>query len=177
MFLSPNYLSSINQSSVEMADRQLVKIKSPLCMSAFGPSPVNKENYSWWTGQERQKAMKTTRVIDLCDIQPKMNELFAGGIRKDGQYLHISHEFIQHQDVKFVDKDGKLLGLFISQTSPIINDHLRQLKDYLNLEMPSHMAPIDSSLNSGGTFPTMHFNYFTRYGEQVYIFSLTSGTI
>ena len=81
------------------------------------------------------------------------------------------------QDVKFVDKDGNLLGLLISQTSPIINDRLKQLQDYLKLEMPSHMVPIDSSLNSGGTFPTMHFDYFTRYGEQVYTFSFTSSTI
>jgi hypothetical protein len=73
--LSPNYLPYIDQPVVEMADRQLVKIKSPLCMSAFCPSPVNKENRSSWTGQERQKAMKATRVIDLCDIQPKVSYL------------------------------------------------------------------------------------------------------
>lgn len=82
------------------------------------------------------------------------------------------HGIILSQDIKFVDQDEKFLGLLISQTSPIINDRLKQLQDYLELEMPSHMAPIDSSLNSGGTFPTMHFDYFTRYGEQVCIVSL-----
>ncbi|KAG2357522.1 hypothetical protein BDR07DRAFT_1380057 [Suillus spraguei] len=169
--LSPNtvshkYLSFIDQPAVEMADRQLVEIKSPLCMSAFLPSPVNKENRSLWTSQERQKAMKATKVTDLRDIQPKINELFDGSIRKDGQYLHISHGAVENQDVKFVDKDGKFLGLWISQTSPIINDRLQQLQDYLHVEMPSQMIPIDSSLNPGGTFTTMHFGYFTRYGEQ-----------
>ncbi|KAG2355760.1 hypothetical protein BDR07DRAFT_1381281 [Suillus spraguei] len=169
--LSPNtvshkYLSFIDQPAVEMADRQLVKIKSPLCMSAFLPSPVNKENCSLWTSQERQKAMKATKVTDLRDIQPKINELFDGSIRKDGQYLHISHGAVENQDVKFVDKDRTFLGLWISQTSPIINDRLQQLQDYLHVEMPSQMIPIDSSLNPGGTFTTMHFDYFTRYGEQ-----------
>lgn len=70
--LSAEYLSPINHAAVEIANRQLVKIKSPLCMSKFCSSPVNKENRSWWTGQERQKAMKATTVIDIYDIQPKV---------------------------------------------------------------------------------------------------------
>jgi hypothetical protein len=81
------------------------------------------------------------------------------------------------QDIKFVDKDEKFLGLLISQTSPIINERLKQLQDYLHLEMPNQMGPVDSTQNSGGTFPTMHFDYFTRYGEQVRVLSLLTSMI
>jgi hypothetical protein len=71
--LSPNYLVSADQPTVEMAVRQLVTIKSRLRMSTFCPSPVNKENRSSWTDQERQKATKAIKVINLCDIQPKVH--------------------------------------------------------------------------------------------------------
>lgn len=98
--------------------------------------------------------------------KPSKSKLFHSSL------LSSVHGIVFSQDIKFVDKDGKFLGLLMSQTSPIINDRLKQLLDYLDLEMPGHMAPIDSSLNSGGTFPTMHFDYFTRYGEQVCIVSL-----
>ncbi|KAG1778087.1 hypothetical protein EV702DRAFT_1196503 [Suillus placidus] len=164
--LSAQRLSCTNHTTVKIASRQSMKIVSPLSMSKFGSSPVNRENCSHWTSQEQIKAASAISISDPQDIQFKMDEVFAGGIRNNNQYLYITRESVQNQDVEFVDRDGRFLGLLISQTSPIINERLQHLHDYLHVQMPSHMAPKDSSLDSKGLFLTMHFDYFTRFAEQ-----------
>ncbi|KAG1781331.1 hypothetical protein EV702DRAFT_1042447 [Suillus placidus] len=129
-----NLLSALpfnNHTTVKIASHQSMKIISPLSMSEFESSPINRENLSHWTSQERLKAAITISISDPQDIQPK-SLLVASGIII---HIYISpgnlsrNEFnhnIFNQDVEFMDRDGRFLGLLISQTSPIINKFAEQ---------------------------------------------------
>ncbi|KAG1794477.1 hypothetical protein EV424DRAFT_1560315 [Suillus variegatus] len=81
-----------NTWPVEIPDRQLQTITSPLSMSNFTSSSVNKKNRAEWTTQQREWALNTTPITNLSEVQVQMNTIFDSSVKEDAQYVHLAHE-------------------------------------------------------------------------------------
>ncbi|KAG1736620.1 uncharacterized protein EDB91DRAFT_1083291 [Suillus paluster] len=83
---------------------------------------------------------------------------------RDMKYIYLAHESFEGQDIKFIDKNKKFLGLLIPQNH-IIKKRLEALQNYLKVEMPNHMDHMESS---DKPFTTIHFDHYIRFAEKAH---------
>ncbi|KAF8207540.1 hypothetical protein K438DRAFT_1755576 [Mycena galopus ATCC 62051] len=87
-----------------------VKIISPINLKAM-PCPVNSRNREEWTTAERLKAGKALLVNELDKLPSAIQDLHAGGMRKEDQYLCLDTRMMEGKVLNLRDRNDKLITL------------------------------------------------------------------
>ncbi|KAJ7670478.1 hypothetical protein B0H17DRAFT_1183717 [Mycena rosella] len=144
---------------------EVVKIRTPLVLEKSTKVPFEKTEASAWTERERVFACKAEKIVDLAELEEKLNHIHSTGKSEPGKYVQLNPEVAQGKTLIIEDSTGQMLGTLISMPDDLVERLKAKVLD-LETIMPGEYRS-DDSRRPGYKFNSNHYQTYGRMIEDV----------
>ncbi|KAJ6453191.1 hypothetical protein C8R47DRAFT_1168442 [Mycena vitilis] len=129
------------------------------------PCPVNPDNSSTWTQDERDKADKAYVVKDVEDLENKLKTFYANGDKSEDAYLCVPTENLGGKVVTLRDSNNKRMATVITNMAEVFPHLEASAMTLISAILEGEVYPVDSTVPMF-KYCSTHKVWYNRYAEQ-----------
>ncbi|KAJ7629551.1 hypothetical protein B0H17DRAFT_1187876 [Mycena rosella] len=153
---------------------EVVKIRTPLVLEKSTKVPFEKTEASALTERERVFACKAEKILDLAELEEKLNHIHSTGKSEPGKYVQLNPEVAQGKTLIIEDSTGQMLGTLISMPDDLVERLKAKVLD-LETIMPGKYRS-DDSRRPGYKLNSNHYQTYGRMIEDMSIILFCLGS-